>query len=235
LQKRLFLKNFIDPPTFEVQNSEMKFFTLTIAILLLMLRAQSQVRYNIFGGLQTTSASYTAQSVKQKTSYKFGGQLGIGMKVPFETRLSFAPAIFYSMKGYKVIFSRFVYPPDVTATDNNTSFHTVETAFLLHYDFNSRPDHMFLKLGPSLDFQLLGKEKFNTPAGLVDRQLPFGYDKYGHFSANMILQLGYEMNNGFFFFGQYSHGLANINNADGGPRIRHRVFGISIGKYIIHH
>jgi hypothetical protein len=212
----------------------MKFFAFTIAIVFLMSAARAQVQYSIFGGPQATSASYTAQSVKQKTSYKFGGQIGLGMKVPFETRLSFAPALFYSMKGYKAVFNRFVYPPDVTATDNNTTFHNVETAFLLHYDFNSRPSHAFLKLGPTLDFQLFGKEKFNTPTGLVDRKIPFGYDKYGHFSANMILQLGYEMENGVFFFGSYSHGLANINNADGGPSIRHRVFGISIGKYIAH-
>jgi hypothetical protein len=210
----------------------MKFFALTFATILLMPATHAQVKYSLFGGVQTTSASYTAQSVKQKTSNKFGGQLGLGMKVPFETRLSFAPAIYYSMKGYKVVYNRFLYPPDVTATDNNTLFHTVETAFLLHYDFNDRPSHVFLKLGPSLDFQLFGKEKFNTPTGMVDRKIPFGFDKYGHYSANMIVQLGYEMEGGVYFFGHYSHGLANINNADGGPSIRHRAFGISIGKYI---
>jgi hypothetical protein len=48
----------------------------------------------------------------------------------------------------------------------------------------------------------------------------------------MLVNIGYELKNGFFVLGQYSHGLANINNADHGPRIRHRVFGISIGKFL---
>ena len=55
---------------------------------------------------------------------------------------------------------------------------------------------------------------------------------YGRYSANFIAQLGYETNSGFIIFAQYSHGATSINNADLGPRIRHRVFGLSIGKYL---
>ncbi|MEI9808722.1 MAG: hypothetical protein WDO16_13160 [Bacteroidota bacterium] len=46
---------------------------------------------------------------------------------------------------------------------------------------------------------------------------------YGHYSANMLVQFGFETG-GFMLFGQYSHGIANINNADNGPSIKHRVF-----------
>ncbi len=214
-------------------NSNMKRCYLIIASFFIGLTAQSQVQFGVFAGPQATSASYTAKSVKQKTSYKSGFQLGAGLKVPFEGNLSFAPALFYSMKGYKVTFNRFIYPPDSAAVDNNTTFHNVETAFLLQYDFSNKPSHFFIKAGPSLDFQLFGKEKFNKTngGGSVDRSIPFGYDKYGHYSANMLLQFGYEASNGFFVVGQYSHGLANISNTDGGPRIRHRAFGISIGKF----
>jgi len=210
----------------------MKFFLLLSAALFITITSQCQSQFTIFGGPQATTSSYTVQGVKQKTSYKLGGQLGVGMKVPFETRLYFAPALFYSMKGYKVKYTHFAYPPDVEATDNNTTFHTIETAFLLQYDFTNDPSHFFIKAGPSLDFQILGKEKFHKNGTLVDRSLPFGYDKYGHYSANLLLQFGYEMSNGFFFFGQYTHGLANISNTDLGPRIRHKGFGISIGKFI---
>jgi hypothetical protein len=209
----------------------MKFF-LPIAVFLFMHTcAQSQAQFSVFGGPQVTSASYAVKSVKQNTSYKAGFQLGAGMKVPFDTRLFFAPAAFYSMKGYKVKYTLGAYPPDSFATDNNTLFHTFELGFLLQYDFNDKPSHWFIKVGPTLDFQLFGNEKFNsTQAGFVDRKLPFGYDKYGHFSANALLQLGYETQSGFFIFGHYSHGLGNVNNADLGPSIRHRAFGISVGK-----
>lgn len=211
----------------------MKPFVLIISVLLAHLTACSQVQFNVFGGPQLTSASYAVKSVKQNTSFKTGFQLGAGLKVPFDTRLFFAPAAFYSMKGYKVKYSIGAYPPDSFATDNNTLFHTFELGFLLQYDFSDKPSHWFIKLGPTLDFQLFGNEKFNsTQAGFVDRKLPFGFDKYGHFSANALVQLGYETKSGFFIFGQYSHGLGNVNNADLGPSIRHKSIGISIGKFL---
>ncbi|MEI9808721.1 MAG: hypothetical protein WDO16_13155 [Bacteroidota bacterium] len=54
------------------------------------------------------------------------------------------------------------------AADNNTSIHTFELAFLLQYDLGKNPQHFFIKAGPSLDFQLAGKEKFKPD----ERQLP---------------------------------------------------------------
>lgn len=210
----------------------MRSLALILSICLAGLTADAQVQFNIFGGVNYTTAGYRVESTKQKTSGKPGFQLGMGAKVFFDNQLYFAPAAFYSMKGYKVKFTNFAFPPDPAATDNNATFHTFELAFLLQYDFNNNPDHFFLKAGPTLDFQLFGKEKFNTPTGLVDRKTPFGYDKYGHYAANALLQFGYEMKSGFFFFAQYSHGLGDINNADDGPSIRHKGFGISIGKML---
>ena len=205
---------------------------IIVLVCAISFSSKSQVRLNLFAGPQVSGASYNVSGVKQKTKHKYGFQVGAGLKVPFEERIYFAPAVFYSMKGYKVNFTRFAYPPDTLALDNNTLFHTVETAFLLQYDFGKQPDHFFIKAGPSLDFHLFGTEKYNTATGKQDRKIPFGYDKYGHYSANMILQLGYETKNGFFLFGHYSHGLANISNADYGPKIRHRAAGLSIGKFL---
>ena len=102
----------------------------------------------------------------------------------------------------------------------------------MQYDFSDKPGHFFIKGGPSLDFQLFGREKFNTPSGPVKRATPFGYDKYGHYLANLILQLGYELKNDFFIYGHYSQGVTDVNNADAGPRIRHRAIGISFGKFL---
>jgi hypothetical protein len=55
---------------------------------------------------------------------------------------------------------------------------------------------------------------------------------YGHFSANMLMQLGFETGSGFFMFAQYTHGMASTNNEDNGPKIRHRAYGISLGFYL---
>ena len=211
----------------------MKLLTLCVTALLLSIAVHSQVQFGILGGLQATSANYTIGGKKQKTSYKPGIQLGANFKIPIEGNLSFAPELFYSMKGYKVKYNLYMYPPDPTAIDNNTTFHNIELAFPLQYDFGKGDNHWFFRAGPSLDFQFFGREEFNTNADeKMKRNIPFGYDKYGHYSANLLLHLGYEMSNGFFIFGQYTNGVANISNKDEGPQIKHRAFGITVGKFI---
>lgn len=194
---------------------------------------KGQSQFGIFAGAQTMSAKYTIAGAKQPNSYKYGFQVGAGWKIPFENRLFFSPAAFYSLKGYKVKFNRYAYPPDILATDNNTTIHTFELAFLLQYDLGKQPGHFFIKAGPSLDFQLHGKEKFNLRSGgSVDRNMIYSFEAYGHYAANLLLQFGYETNTGLMIFGQYTRGLASLNNADGGPQIRHRVYGISVGKFL---
>ena len=211
----------------------MKFLYLTVIALLMNLYAHSQTEFNIFAGAQATTASYRILNVKQDTKMKPGFQAGIGMKVPFENQLFFAPAVFYSMKGYKVTYNKFNPLPDVNAKDNNTTIHTFEMAALLQFDFNTSPNHFFVKAGPGLDFQLMGKEKFNlSTGGSVDRKMKFSYGDYGRYSGNLHAQFGYETNNGLIIFAHYTHGLASLNNSDGGPHITHRVFGLSFGKYL---
>ncbi|HWR32068.1 MAG TPA: porin family protein [Chitinophagaceae bacterium] len=202
--------------------------------LVVFFAANSQFEVGLFAGPQATAARYTILNQKQKNELKYGFQAGIGLKVPFENKLFFAPAGFYSLKGYKVTLTEFVYPPDTAAKDNSTSIHTFELAALLQYDLSSNPGHAFIKIGPSLDFHLSGKEKFNLKNGnAVSRNMKFSNEgEYGHFSANMLAQLGYETGSGFFAFAQYTHGMASTNNEDGGPKIRHRAYGISIGKYL---
>lgn len=211
----------------------MKRYILSVLLICSAYAASSQVAFGIFGGPQASRSKYTIRNQKQDNEFKYGFQLGASMKVPFENRLYFSPAVFYSMKGYKVKFSQFVFPPSNTAVDNDTRMHTFEVAAMLQYDFGQGPGHVFIKGGPSLDFQLFGKEKFNQAGGqIVDRNMRYDYNEYGRYAANMLVQFGYESGNGIMFFAQYSHGMGNLNNADGGPEIKHRVFGISIGKFL---
>ena len=201
-------------------------------ILLLTLCANSQVEYGVFAGPQLTGARYNIRGIKQESTSKVGVNAGIQMKVPFEGRLSFAPSVMYNLRGYKVKFDRPASPPDSSAIDNNTSFHTFELAFLLQHDFNLKPGHFFIRIGPSLDFVLLGNETFNTNMGTtVDRPMKFGFADYGAYLASMILQFGYEAKKGLYFYAHYIHGLISMNNKDYGPRINNRAIGFSIGKY----
>ncbi|MEP7375031.1 MAG: porin family protein [Chitinophagaceae bacterium] len=211
----------------------MKKTFLTAVMAVAVLICSAQVQFGLFGGPQVTSSKYTINGKKQPNSQKYGFQLGASLKVPFDDKLYFAPTAFYSLKGYKVKFNQRSYFPDSLAVDNNTTIHTFELAPLLQYDFSNQPGHFFVKFGPSIDFQLSGKEKYNrSDRTTVDRKMGFSFTRYGHYAANFITQLGYETKDGLLLFAQYSHGIGKTTNADGGPGIWHRVIGISIGKYI---
>lgn len=212
----------------------MKILFSTAITLLFCSTGISQVEFGLFAGPQASSAKYEIGITNQKTNYKYGFNLGGMMKVPFEGNLYFAPAAFYSMKGYKVTFNKISFPPDSSAIDNNTTLHNFELAAMLQFDFGKQASHFFIKAGPSLDFQLFGKEKFNKlnePS--VDRKMKFGFADYGRYTANFLTQLGFESSSGFTIFGQYTLGITNMINTDGGPRVNNRAFSLSFGKYFL--
>lgn len=191
----------------------------------------AQTRFNFFAGPQIVTVRYIAGDEKQDVTSKPGFQLGIGAKIEFENHLYFSPAIYYSYKGYKVKLNQPAYPPDPAAINNNTSIHTLETAFLLQYDFSKHPSHFFIKLGPSLDFQLYGWEKFDRIDGMhVSRKMNYSFTSYGRYAASAIAHVGYEFNS-YIFSLYYEYGLSDLNNADDGPSIKYRMGGISIGRY----
>ena len=101
----------------------------------------AQAEVVIFGGPQISSAKYTVNSKKQSTTNKYDIQFGTNLKIPFENKLYFSPAAFYSLKGYKVKLNQPSFLPDTSAIDNNTTIHTFEIAALLQYDFSTRPNH----------------------------------------------------------------------------------------------
>jgi hypothetical protein len=61
--------------------------------------------------------------------------------------------------------------------------------------------------------------------------MKYGFSDYGHFAANLLIHVGYEMAGGFMIYAHFSQGVANLSNRDGGPRILHRAAGISVGYY----
>ena len=190
----------------------------------------SQNTLGVFAGPQMTTAKYKIDDARQDASFQTGFQAGAAIKVPFENNLYFSPAIYYSQKGYKVRFSKPAFPPDILAKNNETTLHTMEIVPMLQYDFNKKPSHFFVKLGPAIDFAFSGREKFERKDGkTIARPMTFSFTDYGRFTAQAILHLGYETSKGLFVFAHYGEGLGSLNNADGGPRIKHRIAGISFG------
>lgn len=218
----------------------MKKLNLLILCLIAAAPVFSQVEFGAFAGPQMTYASYFTPEInlgktKQATSSKIGFQAGGMLRVQFDGKLFFAPMVFYSMKGYKVTFSRPSLPPDSSAVDNDVTLHTLEFAPLFQYNFSDDPAHFFIKAGPSIDVQLFGKEKFNKAGGgSVSRNMKFSYADYGHFGANLLVHVGYETSSGFMISGHYTLGFGSIVNTDNGATIFHRAAGITIGKYFSH-
>ena len=201
--------------------------------LLLTFSVNSQVQFGIFAGPQVTDVRYIIEGRKQETTMKIGVNAGLQLKVPFENKLSFSPSIGYNLRGYKVNkFIGIAFPPDSSAINVNTSFHTIELAFLLQHDFKIEPGHLFIRFGPSLDFALFGNEKFTTNSSTtVDRKMKFSFSDYGHYLASAIVQFGYEAKNGLFVYAHYNYSLTTMNNWDYGPDIGNRAAGFTIGKY----
>jgi hypothetical protein len=211
-------------------------FRCNIIFLLvsLSLFSHAQVQFVVFAGPQVTSVNYKVNTVKQPAQFKAGAMTGIALKVPFENQLYFFPSIYYSLKGYKVDLKNPSFPPSIYAKNNNTTIHTIEISPLFHIDFNKKPSHPFVRFGPAIDIAFAGREKFDSVsttgvAVAVNRKMVFSFGDYGRIAASANIHLGYESKSGFMIFGFYEHGIGSINNADGGPKILHRISGVSIG------
>jgi hypothetical protein len=192
----------------------------------------AQTGFALIGGMQAVSVNYKVRDIKQTTSFKPGFIIGASYKIEFEKNIFFSPAVFYSYKGYKVTLDQSAYPPDVEAIKNNVAVHTLELAPMLEYDFSLSAKHFFIKAGPSLDIQLHGKEKVTLiNETTVSRTMKYGFAEYGRYAGSVILQFGYKFSKDCFVQAYYSHGLANLNNADNGPNIKYRIAGMSFGRY----
>jgi outer membrane protein with beta-barrel domain len=216
----------------------MKILTHCLFIFLFTLIVSShcdaQARVGLFAGSQTTTANYTVNGATQPTKSKFGIHGGMGMKVPFEGHLYFYPSLSYYQFGYDVTFNKQSIPPDSFAVDNSVSIHQVNIDPVLQFDITKNPSHFYIRLGPSFQVLISGKEKFNKSSGdPVDRKMALGlYEDYGRMLVSIVPAAGYETASGFFFNFQYSLGLTSINNADGGPRILERMAGLSVGYFL---
>lgn len=194
----------------------------------------AQAEFGIFAGPHISTAKYTVKNVKQPTDPKFGFHLGVGLEVAFENKLYFSPALSYSLMGFDVKFNKPSLPPDLLAKDNSIRFHQIDLDFLLQYNFSSKPNHIFFKAGPALHIVMGGREEFNLVTGQhISRKMKYGTSNgdYGPYLASFVVQPGYETLTGFIIYVHYVLGLGSMNNADGGPMILNRVFGITIGKY----
>jgi len=203
---------------------------LIFSFILALAQLSSQAQFRIFAGPQMSSANFSIRNAKQSTEFKQGFMAGIGLTNAVEGPLYFSPSLYFSQKGYKVSFDRPVFPPDSAARNNNTTINALCFAPLLQLNFSKGKSHLFVRFGPAIDFALSGKEIFDTAAGKqVNRSMEFSSVGYSPATAYANVHLGFEHKSGFSIFANYEHGLSNLNNADLGPMILHRVVGLALG------
>jgi hypothetical protein len=207
---------------------------ISLAIIAMSLNTAAQVQFAYYVGGQGISALYKVQEIKQPTQYKSGYMGGMAAKVEFDNQLYFFPTVFYSLKGYKVILNKPSFPPSEYAINNDVSVHAIEFAPLFQYDFNRKLSHLFVRFGPSVDAIFSGHEKFDTrdssgKTETIARPMKFAFSEYGRFTTQANLHFGYETGKGLMVFAFYQHGFGSLNNHDGGPKIFHRVVGLSMG------
>jgi hypothetical protein len=193
-----------------------------------------QPEFQIFGGPHIAATDYSISSTKQPATSKIGFHLGAGYKIPFDGILFFSPSISYAMRGYKVEFNKPSYPPDLLATNNNTTFHEIDVNILLQFDLSKKPSHLFFKFGPSFNFILSGKEKFDLSTGeSVNRAMKFSTtNSYGRYNASLTAHFGYETSGGLSISGNFLYGMISMNNEEQGPSIYNYMYGLTIGKYL---
>lgn len=208
--------------------------TAVLFVFFLSLQSNAQVQFACFAGAQATSARYLVNGIKQPTQYKPGTMAGVAAKVEFDNQLYFFPAVYYMLKGYKATLKNPAFPPSELATGVDATVHTIEVAPLFHIDFSKKISHFFVRFGPSVDYAYYGKEAIDTVSvsGVgtrVYRPMVFAFTEYGHFTAQANLHFGYETGKGLMAFAFYEHGFGSMNNHDGGPKIFHRIIGLSVG------
>ncbi len=212
----------------------MKKSTTFFAAIFCWVTIFSQVQFGIFGGPHISSTTYSIKSATQPTDTKVGFHLGAGYKIPFDGILFFSPSISYAMRGYKVQFNQPSFPPDLLAIDNNTTFHEIDVDPLLQFDLSKKASHPFIKIGPSFNFILSGKENYNLATGeSVDRNMKFSTtNSYGRYNASLVGQFGFETSRGFIIYAYYLRGLISMNNEEQGPSIYNSMYGITLGKFL---
>jgi len=194
----------------------------------------SQPQVEIFAGAHISSTDYSINAVKQPTDTKTGFHFGARLKVPFEGIVFFSPAISYAMRGFKVQFNQPSYPPDLLAIDNNVTFHEIDIDPLLQFDLSKKPGHLFIRIGPSFNFILWGKEKYNLATGeSIDRSMKFStLNGYTRYNASLLGQFGYETSKGFAIYAYYLRGMVSMNNEEQGPSILNSMYGLTLGKFL---
>lgn len=187
-------------------------------------------QFRVFGGAQQGWSRYEIRGAAQKTESRTGFLLGAGFQTLVEGPAYFAPQLSFSQKGFSVAFDRPNNPPDSGAVNNKITLRSLDASPLVQFNLSKGANHLFLRVGPSFEFNLSGTERFDSANGkTVERAMPFSFDRYSYATISFTGQIGYQHPSGFHLVAFYTHGVGSLNNSDYGPTIFLRTAGVAAG------
>jgi hypothetical protein len=199
-----------------------KFFVFAISILSIsMANAQSNddgVKIGIKAGANFSNIIKSGDK-DFETDYKTGFNAGVTLDIPVVPRLSFAPELVFSQKGYKAQ----TLLGDFTQT---TSF--IEAPILAKINV---VDRFNIVAGPQVSFLVSTKNKFDSGFGTVEQEYEEDSDKFRKSLVGGVIGASFDISPNIDLHGRYALDFQK-NNEDGTsqtPKFRNQVFQVGLG------
>lgn len=189
----------------------------------------AQTKIALRAGYNHSSARILLNTIKQKTGYVPGINLGLQVKTSFEPPLHFTALLSYNLRGYTYA----VINSPVQKVE--TQIHYANLAPLISYDIATRENqHFTLTTGPMAGLAISGTQKTTEAGVTTSSKMKFSTSAdYGLFDLAIYNSIGYHFNK-IFVEASYHLGFVSINNNEETDftNIKNRGFGLSLGYYI---
>jgi hypothetical protein len=200
-----------------------KFSSLfTLLVTFLSGNVYSQSKLGITAGATVSSYKIKAESVSVTSKGKPGVTIGVFADLPLGSSGSFMPALNFVQKG-----------GTLKAEDIKSRLTTNFLEVPLNFVYNAKlsSGKFFIGAGPSLNFGISGKSKWDSQGSSDDEKVKFGKDQdFKRFDAGLNLVTGYAGKSGMLITFNYNAGLSNsVDPGDGDGKFYNRYYGLRIG------
>jgi hypothetical protein len=214
----------------------MKKLLILHTFFLLFYSAHSQFKVGVHGGLVISKAAVKNASTQIVSDYKFGPMAGLvfGLELG-ESQFSILSELNFFSKGLRFVGSQ-EFMGQQFATKGKSYIYYLEVPLQLLYYTDLGDGHIFFGAGPygASAIQGLTKTTFtiNGESAVEDKKTEFGsgFEQVKRFDYGVNGLIGYKLGYGSYLKVYYSHGLANLSNAEG-TEYYNRCAGITFGYF----
>lgn len=196
-----------------LKKNSMKKLYLSLALMIVLAQAKSQVRPGVIGGANIASYSETVGTTSYGSTAIFGYHIGGLLDIAIDDHFLIQPQLLFSLKGGE------------NQNDLKLLIHQIEIPILVEYKFKLGIGELYGGLGPHFGIGLGAKEK----QGGETQTITFGpgVDQIKRLDIGGTFTAGYLFENGFFGALKVSPSFTNQVNTDGNLHLFN--FGISVG------